>query len=70
MELNYTFWKDDGWYVGHLDDYPDYTMQGETLKEFEDMTLSSLYEDIKSNDFLFIRHWIASLTLAMTASPG
>ncbi|MDR0447437.1 MAG: type II toxin-antitoxin system HicB family antitoxin [Treponema sp.] len=45
MELDYTYWKDDGWYVGHLDEYPEYTTQGETFEEFEDM-LRSLYEDI------------------------
>ena len=54
MELGYTFRKDDGWYVGHLDDYPDYTTQGETLEEFEDM-LRSLYEDIQTFDFSFVR---------------
>ena len=53
MELGYSYWKDDGWYVGHLDDYPDYTTQGETLEEFEDM-LRSLYEDIQTFDFSFI----------------
>ena len=55
MELGYTFWKDDGWYVGYLDDYPDYTTQGETLEEFEDM-LRSLYKDIQTYDFSFVRH--------------
>jgi predicted RNase H-like HicB family nuclease len=55
MELHYTYWKDDGWYVGHLDDYPDYNTQGKTLEEFEDM-LRSLYEDIKTYDFSFVRH--------------
>jgi hypothetical protein len=55
MELSYTYWKDDGWYVGHLDDYPDYTTQGETIEEFEDM-LRSLYEDIQTFDFPFVQH--------------
>jgi hypothetical protein len=55
MELNYTYWKDDGWYVGHLDEYPDYNTQGETLDEFEDM-LRSLYKDIKTCDFSFVLH--------------
>jgi hypothetical protein len=54
MEFGYTYWKDDGWYVGYLDDYPDYTTQGETLEEFETM-LRSLYNDIKINDFPFVR---------------
>ena len=55
MEIGYTYWKDDGWYVGYLDDYPDYTTQGETIEEFEDM-LRSLYDDIKTYDFSFIRN--------------
>jgi hypothetical protein len=33
MELSYTYWKDDGWFVGHLDDYPDYITQGETIEK-------------------------------------
>jgi hypothetical protein len=55
MELGYTYWKDDGWFVGYLDEYPDYTTQGETVEEFEKM-LYSLYEDIAAFDFSFIRH--------------
>jgi hypothetical protein len=55
MELNYSYWKDNGWYVGYLDDYPDYTTQGETLEEFEGM-LRSLYEDIQAFDFFFFLH--------------
>ena len=55
MELEYTYWKDDGWFVGYLDDYPDYTTQGATLEEFEEM-LRSLYEDIKVFDFSFVHH--------------
>ncbi|MDR1326535.1 MAG: type II toxin-antitoxin system HicB family antitoxin [Treponema sp.] len=55
MELSYTYWKDEGWYVGHFDDYPDYNTQGETLEEFENM-LRSIYEDIKTYDFSFVRH--------------
>ena len=54
-ELGYTYWKDDGWYVGYLDDYLDYTTQGQTLAEFEEM-LRSLYNDIRTFDFPFVRH--------------
>jgi hypothetical protein len=55
MELDYTYWKDDGWYVGYLNDYPDYTTQGETFDEFEDM-LRSLYKDIQDFEFSFVCH--------------
>jgi hypothetical protein len=50
MELGYTYRKDD---VGYLDDYTDYTTQGETLEGFEDM-LRSLHEDIQTFDFSFV----------------
>jgi predicted RNase H-like HicB family nuclease len=36
MELEYTYVMEDGFYVGHLDDYPEYTTQGENLEDFED----------------------------------
>jgi predicted RNase H-like HicB family nuclease len=36
MKLKYTYVIDDGFYVGRLDDYPEYTTQGETLADFED----------------------------------
>ncbi|GHV57997.1 hypothetical protein AGMMS49579_24710 [Spirochaetia bacterium] len=68
MELGYTYWKDDGWYVGHLDEYSDYTTQGETKEEFEEMLrslelfdnqpgsrTSPLYKDITTFAFPFIK---------------
>jgi hypothetical protein len=53
MELNYTYWRDEAWYVGYLNEYPDYETQGTTLLELESM-LVSLYKDIKSGDIPFI----------------
>jgi predicted RNase H-like HicB family nuclease len=35
MKLTYSYVIDDGYYVGHLDDYPQYTTQGESLEDFE-----------------------------------
>lgn len=55
MELAYTYYEYDGWYIGHLNDYPDYPTQGETVKELEEM-LKSLYYDIKSGEIPYIRH--------------
>jgi predicted RNase H-like HicB family nuclease len=36
MELKYTYIMTDGFYVGHLDDYPGYTTEEKTLEDFED----------------------------------
>ena len=55
MELDYTYYQYDGWFIGHLNDYPDYQTQGQTLKELEEM-LKSLYDDIKSDTIPYIRH--------------
>lgn len=50
MQLSYTYWKtDDGWYVGYLNQYPDYWSQGASVKELEEM-LVSLYGDIMQFD--------------------
>jgi predicted RNase H-like HicB family nuclease len=35
MKLAYTYTMDDGFYVGHLDNYPEFTTQGESLEDFE-----------------------------------
>ncbi|WP_461255579.1 type II toxin-antitoxin system HicB family antitoxin [Treponema sp. R80B11-R83G3] len=40
MELNYTFWQEkDGWFLGFLDEYPEYWTQGQSIKELEEMLL-------------------------------
>ena len=40
MELNYTYWQEkDGWYLGFLDEYPEYWTQGKNIKELEEMLL-------------------------------
>jgi predicted RNase H-like HicB family nuclease len=44
MELEYTYWKSkDGWFVGHLNIWPDHLTQGRTVAELEEMLLD-LYE--------------------------
>jgi predicted RNase H-like HicB family nuclease len=44
MKLSYTYWQNDGFYIGHLNEYPEYDTQGKSLTELESM-LKSLYED-------------------------
>jgi predicted RNase H-like HicB family nuclease len=54
MELGYNFYKSDNWYVGRLDDYPDYETQGATLEELEEM-LRELYKDLVSGEIPGVR---------------
>jgi len=46
MNLRYTYEMDGDFYVGYLDDYPEYPTQGETLKDFEE-NLMDIYELIQ-----------------------
>ena len=43
MELEYTYWKaKDGWFVGHLNIWPEHLTQGKDIPELEEM-LRDLY---------------------------
>jgi hypothetical protein len=42
--MDFTYWQEDGWYIGFFDVYPDWWTQGKTLEELKGMLISS-YED-------------------------
>jgi predicted RNase H-like HicB family nuclease len=47
MELEYTYWKSkDGWFIGHLNIWPEHLTQGRDLPELEEM-LADLFEFYK-----------------------
>jgi len=39
------YWQGDRFWLGHLQDYPDYVTQGRTLKELKE-NLKDMYHDI------------------------
>ncbi len=53
--LRFTYWKDGEYYIGFLNDFPDYESQGKTFEELKE-NLKSLYEDIENKDIPYIRH--------------
>ena len=55
MSMEYTYWKDKDFYIGYLNDFPDYKTQAYSVSELEE-NLKSLYDDIKSDEIPFIRH--------------
>lgn len=59
--LAYTWWKDDEFYLGFLNEYPEYETQGTTLEELQD-NLRELYADIDSGTVPYIRH-VSELTI-------
>lgn len=46
-KIKYKFWQDENFWLGHLEEYPDYMTQGETIEELED-NLKDIYKDITS----------------------
>lgn len=52
--VQYTFWQDGEFYLGYLNDYPDYETQGYTKDELLE-NLKSLLIDIELGEIPFIR---------------
>ncbi|MGD0007237.1 MAG: type II toxin-antitoxin system HicB family antitoxin [Terriglobia bacterium] len=52
--LKFTYWKDGDYYLGFLNDYPDYQTQG-TSKEELVCNLKDLLVDLESGDVPYVR---------------
>ena len=60
--LEYTFWKDGEFYIGHLNDYPDYETQGYSKEELVE-NLTDLLTDLESDKVPYVRK-VEELVLA------
>lgn len=60
--IQYTYWKDGEFYLGYLNDYPDYHTQGLSKAELIE-NLKDILEDIQSDEILYIRK-VEELVLA------
>jgi len=45
MKINIVYKEEKGWFVGHIQEYPDYESQGKTLEELRN-NLIEIYDDI------------------------
>ena len=45
MKISVVYKEEDRWFVGHVQEYPDYESQGKTLDELKE-NLLDIYEDI------------------------
>ena len=45
--IGYTYWQDGKFWLGHLDEFPDYMTQGTSLEDIKEH-LSDLYRDLSS----------------------
>jgi hypothetical protein len=52
--VKFVYWEEDGFWIGYLQDYPDYWTQGETLEDLKDH-LRDLYHDLTRGDIPGIR---------------
>ena len=52
--VSYTFWQDDNFFLGFLNEYPDYWTQG-TSKEDLLESLKGLLTDLESSEIPFVR---------------
>ncbi|MFZ2632701.1 MAG: hypothetical protein WA081_19975 [Desulfosalsimonadaceae bacterium] len=52
--IRYTWWKDGDFYLGYLNDYPDYQTQGLSKEELME-NLADILRDIESNEIPYIR---------------
>jgi predicted RNase H-like HicB family nuclease len=52
--IKIVYWKSDRYWLGYLQDYPDYWTQGKTFEDLKEH-LWDLYRDISSGEIPFIR---------------
>jgi predicted RNase H-like HicB family nuclease len=45
MKLNIVYKKEKEWFIGHIQEYPDYESQGKTMDELKE-NLIEIYKDI------------------------
>jgi predicted RNase H-like HicB family nuclease len=52
--VSYTYWKSKDFFLGFINDYPDYITQGETKEELQE-NLKDLLADLESHEIPYIR---------------
>ena len=60
--LRYIYWQDGQFWLGYLEEYPDYMTQGESLKDLQEH-LRDLYADLSGGHIPAVRK-VAELELA------
>jgi predicted RNase H-like HicB family nuclease len=52
--IRYVYWQDGDFWLGYIEQYPEYMTQGMSLEELQD-NLKDLYKDMTSGEIPFIR---------------
>jgi predicted RNase H-like HicB family nuclease len=53
--ISFTYWVDGDYYIGYLNDFPDYWTQGTSLEDLTE-SLKALFEDVETEGIPYIRH--------------
>ena len=62
MSIPFTYWKDGDYYIGHLNQFPDYETQGLSIEELKE-NLLDIYDDIQSDEIPYVKQ-VAELVIA------
>ena len=54
MKTSYIYWKEEDFWLGYLEEYPDYQSQGISLEELK-LNLQDLYVDLTSGHIPNVR---------------
>jgi len=60
--LRYVYWQDGEFWLGYLEEFPDYLTQGQTLEDLQEH-LKDLYRDLVSGEIPSVRR-VAELEVA------
>ena len=67
MEITYTFWQEkDGWYLGYLNDYPEYWTQGKSINELEEMLLDIYKNEQETEHREIPKRQMGKIVMSMT----
>ena len=47
--VRYVYWQDGSMWLGHLEEFPDYMTQGESIEELRD-NLKDIHEEARSGN--------------------
>ena len=54
MKISYIYWKDGEFWLGYLEEYPDYMTQGTSMEELKE-NLKDLFNDLTSGEIPYVR---------------
>jgi predicted RNase H-like HicB family nuclease len=66
--IKFTYWQDGDYYLGFLNDYPDYQTQGMWKEELV-RNLKDLLADLESGEVPYVRKSDLSLQSALPFAP-